>query len=125
VVAVGWPPGSGAPGEPAGAPGEHPEDQYGRGERDPVTGLYEWYEFPEQIRRQRAGEAVPWETLLTHWSLIEADLHSEYDIDVEDRQLMRHRSWRWLETRIVGLLAADTRLHRALAPPPEVPGLPQ
>lgn len=30
---------------------------------------------------------------------------------------MNARSWRWLETRIVGLLSANTRLYRALAPP--------
>lgn len=35
---------------------------------------------------------------------------------------MRTRSWRWLETRITGLLAADTRLYRALAPEPETGG---
>lgn len=32
---------------------------------------------------------------------------------------MATRSWRWLCARIVGLLAADTRLNRALAPPPD------
>jgi hypothetical protein len=42
-----------------------------------------------------------------------------YGIDVEDRALMGARSWRWLETRIIGLLAADTRLSRALAPADE------
>lgn len=56
--------------------------------------------------------------------MIEADLHSEYGIDVEDRVLMRRRTWRWLEARITGLLAADTRLYRALAPPPETPTIP-
>lgn len=55
--------------------------------------------------------------------IVEADLHSEYGIDVEDRALMGARSWRWLRVRIQGLLAADTRLQRALAPTPEtVPG---
>lgn len=29
---------------------------------------------------------------------------------------MRRRSWRWLEVRIIGLLAADTRLSRSLRP---------
>lgn len=42
-----------------------------------------------------------------------------YRIDVEDRALMRTRSWRWLQTRIFGLLNTDSRLHRALAPDPE------
>jgi len=48
-----------------------------------------------------------------------------YGIDVEDRDLMRSRSWRWLKARITGLLAADTRLHRALAPPPDLPKVPR
>jgi hypothetical protein len=60
---------------------------------------------------------------LSRWALIEADLHSEYGLDVEDPVLLRARSWRWLRTRILGLLAADTRIARALAPPPPaVPG---
>lgn len=29
---------------------------------------------------------------------------------------MRGRSWRWLRVRILGLLAADTRTARSLAP---------
>ncbi|MFG2059663.1 hypothetical protein ACGFI9_37195 [Micromonospora sp. NPDC048930] len=62
--------------------------------------------------------------MLTHWRLIEADLHDVYGIDVEDRPLMRDRSWRWLEIRISGLLCADTRLYRALAPEPETPSVP-
>lgn len=56
--------------------------------------------------------------------IVEADLQSEYGIDVDDRDLMRTKGWRWLEVRIQGLLAADTRLHRALAPQPDVPGAP-
>lgn len=59
---------------------------------------------------------MTWAQILARWRLVEADLHSEYGIDVEDRALMRARSWRWLESRIEGLLATDTRLSRALAP---------
>ncbi|WP_117668488.1 hypothetical protein [Micromonospora sp. MW-13] len=64
--------------------------------------------------------------MLAHWRLIEADLHSEYgiDLDADDRAVLRCRSWRWLEVRITGLLSADTRLYRALAPEPELPGVP-
>ncbi|RLK13329.1 hypothetical protein DER29_4347 [Micromonospora sp. M71_S20] len=47
-----------------------------------------------------------------------------YGVDVENRGLMRRRSWRWLEVRITGLLSADTRLYRALAPEPETPNIP-
>ena len=44
---------------------------------------------------------------------------------MEDPDLMAKRSWRWLEVRILGLLSADTRLHRALAPEPEIPDVPR
>ncbi|GIE29958.1 hypothetical protein Ait01nite_030030 [Actinoplanes italicus] len=55
-----------------------------------------------------------------HWAAIEADLHSEYGIDVEDPGLMASRSWRWLQTRIVGLLSMPkSRLSLAMKPPPE------
>lgn len=36
-------------------------------------------------------------------------------MDVEDRELMRSRPWRWLQVRIVGLLSIESRLQRALA----------
>lgn len=42
---------------------------------------------------------------MEQWSLIECDL-ADRGIDVGDRVLMRARSWRWLRTRILGLLDA-------------------
>ncbi|MFI6909651.1 hypothetical protein ACIBKY_50910 [Nonomuraea sp. NPDC050394] len=41
-----------------------------------------------------------------------------YGIDLESPRSLEGRSWRWLRTRILGLLDADTRLARALSPPP-------
>lgn len=129
MVAVGRSPGIAGPGggEPGSAasrgtpPGRIlPDHEYGRGEYDPVTGLWEWYELPEERTQPR----VSWGDILSRWPLVEADLHEVYGIDAEDRELMRSRSWRWLETRIAGLLAADTRLSRALAPEPELPSIP-
>ncbi|MFD9879997.1 hypothetical protein ACFWZT_00845 [Streptomyces alboflavus] len=38
-------------------------------------------------------------------------------MDVGDPHLMRTRTWRWLRVRILGLLSADSRLARHLAPP--------
>lgn len=126
MVAVGWPPGSTPPGQPGGpqGSGEDWREPYGRGRKDPVSGLYEWYEIPDEVAQRERGEGVSWGQILQHWRLIEADLASEYGVDVEDRALMRARSWRWLETLLIGLLAADTRLARALNPQPEagVPG---
>lgn len=60
-----------------------------------------------------------WADLLEQWHLVEADLQ-DAGIDVEDERLMTSRTWRWLRVRIVGLLAADTRLYRALIPPPQL-----
>jgi len=37
-------------------------------------------------------------------------------VDLDDPSLKR-RSWRWLKMRIVGLVSAESRLSRALAPP--------
>ncbi|QFY14485.1 hypothetical protein GBF35_25980 [Nonomuraea phyllanthi] len=56
---------------------------------------------------------------MSHWDLIEADLHSHYGIDLDEPGLLAGRTWRWLRTRILGLLTADTRLARQLAPPPD------
>lgn len=62
---------------------------------------------------------------------MEADLHERYGVDVEDRALMRVRSWRWLKVRIAGLLACESRLHRALNPdaykvkPLKLPNMPR
>ncbi len=67
---------------------------------------------------------MTWDDLLSRWRLIENDLHQEYGIDVGDPVLMRARSWRWLEARIVGLLSTECRLSRALAPDPDGPNLP-
>lgn len=65
--------------------------------------------------------------MLEHWALIESDLQ-ERGVDVGDDRLMRERSWRWLRTRILGLLDTPasvdvtgrlrfaTRLQEALAP---------
>ncbi|HEY9353809.1 MAG TPA: hypothetical protein VIP28_11185 [Nocardioides sp.] len=50
--------------------------------------------------------------------MIEADLHEVYGIDLDDRALLRARTWRWLKARIAGLLDdTGSRLFRALNPP--------
>lgn len=61
---------------------------------------------------------MTWGAILRQWSLVVADLHSEYGIEIS-LELLRAQSWSWLRTRILGLLHADTRLYRALAPRPD------
>ena len=61
--------------------------------------------------------------LAHHWDAVETDLHEHYGIDLEDRKLLRTRSWRWLRLRILGLLTVESRLSTAMtrqpAPEPE------
>jgi hypothetical protein len=54
--------------------------------------------------------------LLAQWLLIEADLQEHYGIDVGSG-VLGERSWRWLRTRILGLLSTDSRTSRYFAPP--------
>ncbi|GAA5056471.1 hypothetical protein [Streptomyces similanensis] len=61
---------------------------------------------------------MTWRQILAEWPLVENDLHDQYGIDVEEPGLLQSRSWRWLRTRIFGLLSADSRLYRQLCPPP-------
>lgn len=107
-------------GGPEG-PGEARWLGVGRGEYDPVTGLYEWYEGGLPTSRESGSlSGLTWEQLLQQWPLIEADLHQVYGIDVEDG-ILRERPWRWFQARVLGLLSCESRLHRRFAPPPEDP----
>lgn len=60
---------------------------------------------------------MTWPAILHHWKLIVADFHSEYGCELT-RDLLRVRDWGWFRTRVLGLLHADTRLFRVLAPRP-------
>jgi hypothetical protein len=61
---------------------------------------------------------VTWARLLEQWAAVECDLQDR-GVDLDDPALMGSRSWRWLRTRISGLLADPTsRTARALAPAP-------
>lgn len=52
--------------------------------------------------------------MLSHWDVIQLDLHDRFGIDTGDRALMRSRPWSWLRLRIRGLLETDSRLDHAL-----------
>ncbi len=112
-----WRPGTDGP-DAAGASGPEEDwrEKWGRGQRNPVTGDYEWYEIPEAEKESSSGEALTWGQLLGRWDLIVPDLLSEYGVDAGDRALLKARRWSWLEALIVGLLdKTTTRLSRHIA----------
>lgn len=111
------PPGGSTSPEPGSAEGIQAPGVRGYGAYDEDSGLYEWYEVDEGVIED--PHALTWARILTHWLLIEADLHQTYGVDVETPGLLAARTARWLRTRIVALAATDSRLHRALRPPEE------
>jgi hypothetical protein len=85
-------------------------DQYGRGEYDPATGLYEWYEDAPDILTGKA-EVIAWPRIFEQWALVEADFHSSYGVDLSIAY--RSVSWRWFAVRVLGLMAdPSSRLAR-------------
>ena len=51
--------------------------------------------------------------------MVVVDLHSHYGINLAGLDDLAGLSWPYLQTRIVGLLTADTRLHHALVVAPQ------
>ncbi|WP_406200166.1 hypothetical protein OG331_25260 [Streptomyces sp. NBC_01017] len=49
---------------------------------------------------------------------MEADFQDTYGLDLDDKQLLDKRSWRWFQTRLYGLISAESRVSRHFAPPP-------
>lgn len=49
---------------------------------------------------------------MSHWQLVEVDLHQTYAADWHDPTL--ERPWPWWRDRILGLLSTESRLARAL-----------
>lgn len=100
-------------------------DQFGVGQRDPLTGLYESYDIPTGHRLLTAegeGRKVTWVEIFDNWDLIIPDWSAEYGhrlVAVKDEM-------RWPEFRahLLGLLSADTRLSRNFQPKqqPDSPG---
>ena len=81
----------------------------GRGNRDPVTGTFEWYEFPDgHAATQAEGSVVSILTLCDQWDLVVADFASEYRIRLAREPV----SWPEFRTLLTGLLATDSRLWR-------------
>lgn len=59
---------------------------------------------------------------MTHWALVEADLHQFYGIDLRSAADLAAVPWRWLKTRIAGLASIESRLAARLAPRPRTSG---
>ena len=97
-------------------------EQYGRGERDPLTGLYEWYEFPPDFLEEDQAQGISVLTLCEQWPLVVADFASEYGIRLATGEFV---AWREFEALLTGLLAADTRLYRHFTSPTEEASDPQ
>jgi len=80
-------------------------DIYGRGDYDPETGLSDWYDYPEG----HGKPGLKWSEILKHWNAIEADLQ-DAGIDLSSG-ILRARSWRWLQVRIIGLIGKPPTFH--------------
>lgn len=84
----------------------------GRGEYDPVTGIWDWYADPPAGEEDEGGEPISWEQLAAQRPLIVADFASEYGI----RLIIEPVTWVEYVPLLHGLLRADTRLYRRFAP---------
>lgn len=88
--------------------------QYGVGQRDPLTGTYESYDFPDghpaTLTEAEGATPVSWDTLRDKWPLIVADFSSEYTIRLAETRMPWPEFW-W---HLTGLLATDTRINRHL-----------
>ena len=95
-------------------------DDPGGGPYDPQTGLRDWY-FPAADDDTEDRPSITWSEILENWASLEADFHSEFDIDLESG-VMRERTWRWFQVRMSALLNDPTsRLARSMThiPAPE------
>lgn len=72
---------------------------------------------PDEVQRLTGQTpAMPdWSDLFEAWELIESDLHQQFSLDLDD---IPDRDWRWLRSRIRGLLHdPSSRTHRATVKP--------
>lgn len=67
--------------------------------------MREWEEKVEGV----SAVSLTWDSLLTHWALIETDFQAFYGLDLT---ACRGKSFRWFQTRVVRLLGEDTALGR-------------
>jgi hypothetical protein len=114
----------GDPGAGSGPRGLDAIAEFGRGQLDPETGIFEWYDIPpgHPARRRvkddddsQAG-SLSFLTIVEQWDLLVADFRSEYGIGLA---LGERIAWREFRPLVAGLLACDSRIARHFQPPPE------
>lgn len=79
--------------------------------------MYDDYRLPDRLfseKTSKTGYRVSWLEIWANRELVEADLHSEYGVDLSSGVLQK-RTGRWLRVRVQSLLSADTRISRKLA----------
>ncbi|GAA4175747.1 hypothetical protein GCM10022287_21840 [Gryllotalpicola koreensis] len=73
---------------------------YGRGRYDEASGLYEWYEAPEEVTAPKTS--ATWSALLDQWELLRWDFAHLLHVDL-DIELIRH-PWAWFADHVAVLL---------------------
>ena len=91
-------------------------EQYGYGEKDPDTGLFEGYDLPKGILAP-ASKGFTWRELVERWGLVEYDFRHLLHVDLEAE--FHHRSWRWFNVHIRGILSSPDSLLAADLKPDE------
>jgi hypothetical protein len=95
--------------------------QYGWGDYDSQTGLFEGYDLPPEVARRVYStpdeHPVTWARIAQAWALVEFAFHAHLGVDLD--AMRGARSWRWFVVRVRGLLTSDTALARHFAPEPD------
>jgi hypothetical protein len=76
-------------------------DDYGRGTYHPESGLWDYYDVPEEVQQRQV--APSWADVLEEWPLVEGAFQHVYQLDLSD--LLHTRSWRWFAVRVSYLIA--------------------
>lgn len=95
------------------------QHEWGRGEYDEETGLYEWYEVEDEELAEHDGrqKTVSYTKIIENWRILEGAFQAVLNIDLEE--LFHRKSWRWFSTRVAYLLADNNPFSRAVFPPPD------
>lgn len=79
--------------------------------------MRDWYQSTPDSSPAESSIPLTWGRLLDNWTAIELDLHDpRYGpvVDIESG-ILKTRTWRWLELRVIDLVGQGGRLARALS----------